>query len=196
MRCPSAFRPHLAAATLAGAMSVASLPATAGEHQMPEEVKQSIGCVVTGTAGVAAAVAAGGENLINIIAGGIVVPQNRAVLYIGLAGVVFASFCAVGQALTPIYLYYTEPPEPAAPTQSVVREPQPAVLRTGTEPAPSCSGAGCAAPRLHAASRSGVLARTADGAGQRINSVPQAWPLAAPPALTTALASTQPLQGR
>lgn len=81
--------------------------------ELPGEVKQSIGCLVTGSIGTVGAVVAGGENLVNIIAGGVVAPQNRAVLYIGIVGVVFASFCAIGQALTPLYLHMVEPASPA-----------------------------------------------------------------------------------
>jgi hypothetical protein len=89
-------------------------PSPQAEPGVPAEVKQSVGCVITGTTATAAAILAGGENLVNIIAGGVVAPQNSAILYIGLVGVVFASFCAIGQALTPLYLYYTEDaaPEP------------------------------------------------------------------------------------
>ncbi|MCC7271990.1 MAG: hypothetical protein IT561_04925 [Alphaproteobacteria bacterium] len=85
---------------------------------MTPEVKQSVGCLISGTVATLAAMGAGGENLVNIIAGGTVAPTNTAVLYIGLVGVVFASFCAIGQAITPLYLYYFDngaaaPPPPA-----------------------------------------------------------------------------------
>jgi hypothetical protein len=142
--------------------------ARAADHHMPDDVKQSIGCVIAGTAGVAGAVAAGGENLINLIAGGLVAPQNRAVLYIGLAGVVFASFCAMGQALTPVYLYYTEPPAPPETTQG---DAQAALRRRTGTVAPACPDAGCAPP-LRAAFRSGVLARSADAAALRVERLP------------------------
>lgn len=106
--------------------------------EMPPEVQQSLGCAITGSAGTAAAVLAGGENLVNIIAGGVVMPQNRAVLYIGLVGVVFASFCAIGQALTPLYLYSVSTPEPgsAEAARQAARAAAPAapparLLRTG-----------------------------------------------------------------
>jgi hypothetical protein len=105
--------------------------------ELPPEVQQSLGCAIAGSAGTAAAVFAGGENLVNIIAGGVVMPQNRAVLYIGLVGVVFASFCAIGQALTPLYLYSVATPEPATPdavrpAARTVRATAPApLLRTG-----------------------------------------------------------------
>ncbi len=71
-----------------------------------DSVKQSMGCLVGGTTGTTLAMLAGGENLVNIIAGGIVPAANPLALSIGVVGVVFASFCAVGQALTPLYLEY------------------------------------------------------------------------------------------
>jgi len=86
---------------------------------MSEDVVQSVSCVVTGTAATAAAIAAGGENLVNVIAGGAVAPANRAILYIGLVGVVFASFCQIGQALTPLLLYLMDPVQPPLHDQPV-----------------------------------------------------------------------------
>lgn len=71
---------------------------------MSEQVQSSYGCFLTGSAGTVAAVSFGAENLVNVVAGGIVAPANPAVLAIGLLGVVFASFCTVGQALTPMAL--------------------------------------------------------------------------------------------
>ena len=78
-----------------------------------DTVKQSMGCLISGSTGTVVALLAGGENLVNIIAGGIVAPANPMVLYVGLVGVVFTSFCAVGQALTPLYLQYFEEPQTA-----------------------------------------------------------------------------------
>ncbi|CAA7617026.1 conserved exported hypothetical protein [Candidatus Terasakiella magnetica] len=89
---------------------VMSEPVATPSGEMSETVKQSIGCVVGGTVGTAAALSAGAENLVNVIAGGLVTPANPFVLYSSLMGVVFASFCAVGQAVTPLVLYYTDPP--------------------------------------------------------------------------------------
>ncbi|MFL5334137.1 MAG: hypothetical protein ACJ8H8_13365, partial [Geminicoccaceae bacterium] len=37
------------------------------------------------------------------------------VVALGVFGVVFTSFCAIGQALTPLYLHYIPEPSPAAP---------------------------------------------------------------------------------
>lgn len=186
MRVTLMLKPCLIAASVA----IATLPAPASarmapvsshapEHAMPEEVKQSIGCLLTGTVGVIGAAAAGGENLINIIAGGVVVPQNRAVLYIGLAGVVFASFCAVGQALTPVWLYYTEPAPDAA------QPPMPAnalVHATAAQPV--------ALPSV--ASRHGILARTAETASVRFErATPASAPIPTAPSLFARHATPQ-----
>jgi hypothetical protein len=73
-----------------------------------DSFKQSMGCLVGGATATAISLMAGGRNVMNVIAGGGLVPANPAVLYIGLVGVVFASFCAIGQALTPLYLHYVE----------------------------------------------------------------------------------------
>jgi hypothetical protein len=81
-------------------------------NSMSLGVKQAIACLGVGTAATAGAIAVGAENLTNLIAGGLVTAANPAVLYLGLTGIVFASFCAIGSALTPIYLYYTLPTSP------------------------------------------------------------------------------------
>jgi len=65
----------------------------------------SMGCLAGGVLGTAGALYIGGENIINLIAGGLVVPTSPAALYASLFGVVFASFCAVGQAMTPAVVY-------------------------------------------------------------------------------------------
>ncbi|WP_431857533.1 hypothetical protein [Azospirillum sp.] len=75
----------------------------------PKEVVAAWGCVLFGSAGTAGAVAANSENLINVLAGGVVAPANPAILYIGLAGVVFTTFCTLGMQLTPLYLHYYQP---------------------------------------------------------------------------------------
>lgn len=79
----------------------------------PKEVVTAWGCVIFGAAGTAGAVAANSENLINVLAGGVVAPANPAILYIGLAGVVFTTFCTLGMQLTPLYLHYFQD-EPAS----------------------------------------------------------------------------------
>jgi hypothetical protein len=109
-----------------GASLAAAMPAVANDSQTAQlspppaasaptpsltvedslSLDESIGCLVGGLAGTGAALLAGGQNLVNVVAGGLVAPANPLVLYTGLVGVVFASFCAVGQALTPLYVYY------------------------------------------------------------------------------------------
>lgn len=86
---------------------------------------QSVGCLVAGTAGMAIAVMTDGVNLINVVAGGLVQPVSQTVLYTSLFGVVFGSFCLIGQALTPtaLLLYDRYFPQPA---------PEPAPLRAGS----------------------------------------------------------------
>lgn len=64
----------------------------------------SYGCLIAGTIGTSMAVAAGSQNVVNVVAGGLVVPASEAALTVAVIAVVFGSFCAVGQALTPIYL--------------------------------------------------------------------------------------------
>ena len=75
----------------------------------PKEVMEAWGCVLFGAAGTAGAVAANPENLINVLAGGVVPTANPSILYIGLAGVVFTTFCTLGMQLTPLYLHYVHP---------------------------------------------------------------------------------------
>lgn len=89
------------------------IPPKPSSQPMPDEVTAAWGCVAMGSAGTAAAMASSSENLLNVVAGGVVSPANPAVLYLGLAGVVFTSFCTLGQQLTPLYLYYfREAPAP------------------------------------------------------------------------------------
>jgi hypothetical protein len=87
----------------------ASVPASG----LSDVVKGAIGCVMGGTAGTALAFAAGSQNTVNIVAGGLVPSVNRAALYVGLVGVVFGSFCAIGQSLTPIFTNEPAAPRPA-----------------------------------------------------------------------------------
>ena len=78
------------------------------------ELQKSFGCLASGTAGTIAAIGFGPENLVNLVSGGIVTPANSAVLAIGVVGVVFASFCSVGESLTPSVLYMADHAAPAA----------------------------------------------------------------------------------
>lgn len=80
----------------------------------------SLGCLVGGTVGMAGALAIGAANIGNLIAGGLVPAASPAALYASLVGVVFATFCAVGQAMTPLAIYgykrFNEPAEEPGPT--------------------------------------------------------------------------------
>lgn len=105
-----------------------STPMIPVRPEASEDVKKAWGCVIGGTVGTGVTLAAGAENLINVIAGGLVAPASPAVLAIGLAGVVFATFCTLGQQFTPMYVYYFDAPEkdptpaPAKETAQMDRE--------------------------------------------------------------------------
>jgi hypothetical protein len=124
----------LATAAVTEAAAVTAIPVTSDDNaMMPKPLMahprlsdaemQSVGCLVTGLAGTGVAMAAGGVDVINLIAGGLVPVSSNLALGTALVGVVFASFCAVGQALTPaalmIYNQYVVPeadPDLAATT--------------------------------------------------------------------------------
>lgn len=95
----------LSAALLLPALPTHAQPAPAADPEPSMEVMKSFGCLATGTTGTLAAIGFGPENLVNLVSGGIVTPANSAVLAIGVVGVVFASFCTVGESLTPSVLY-------------------------------------------------------------------------------------------
>ena len=64
-----------------------------------------------------AALGFGWQNVTNLISGGVVPAAGPGAVALGLFGVVFTSFCAIGQALTPLYLDIVNggfPPQPAA----------------------------------------------------------------------------------
>jgi hypothetical protein len=115
------------------------LPSSGPAHEptdaeMAFQTAQSVACVVTGGVATAAALGLGWQNVTNLISGGGAVPAaGPGVVALGLFGVVFTSFCAIGQALTPLYLDFMAPLEPA-----------PAV----PPPAPGVSCKGCAVPRM------------------------------------------------
>ena len=89
----------------------------------------SVGCVVAGTVGTTIAGLGGGLNTVNLIGGGIVSAINPVTFYVSLMGVVFVSFCQLGQALAPLYVYMTTPTPPAEPAigvpQFLPQPPQP-----------------------------------------------------------------------
>lgn len=81
--------------------------AVAADNDDPA-VAQAIGCLIAGGIGTSVAVAAGSENVVNIVAGGLVTPANSVALYTAVVGVIFGTFCAVGQAVTPLYVHLTK----------------------------------------------------------------------------------------
>lgn len=91
------------------------VPPKRAAQDMPDNVRGAWACLAGGSVATAAAMAAGSENLINVVAGGAVAPQNRAVLAMGLAGVVFSTFCTLGQQLLPLYQYYVLGDSPYVP---------------------------------------------------------------------------------
>jgi hypothetical protein len=105
---------------------------------------ESIACLVTGGTATAAALTFGWQNVTNLISGGIVPAAGPGAVALGLFGVVFTSFCAIGQALTPLYVELvhdvTPPPLPSPPGDRP-REPaagqtsSPFVIRAAVDPA-------------------------------------------------------------
>jgi len=164
--------PAVASATLANAGPAGDPGAIAPAVGMDNPVRTAIGCTVAGTVATAAAFAAGGENTLNLVAGGLVPSVNRGALYVGLVGVVFGSFCAIGASLTPIVVHALAAPQDAPPAAPI--------------PARH-AGADGAIPQ-HVAVRSGVLGDALAGAVRRIGAsaianVPPAVARDAPPVL-------------
>mgnify|MGYP006277858723 CR=1 FL=1 len=75
---------------------------------LPESVSNGLGCLFFGSTATAITAYVGSENIVNLIAGGIVPVTSSVALSIGVIGVVFSSFCTIGQALTPLVLYSAE----------------------------------------------------------------------------------------
>lgn len=86
------------------------------------EYDLSLGCILGGTTGTALSIGAGGMNVVNLIAGGLVPATSPVAMWVALGGVVFASFCSVGQALTPAamatYGYFVPAAAPASTSGS------------------------------------------------------------------------------
>lgn len=108
----------LAAGPLAAQETASPMVPPKAPLHTPDDVRQAWACVAGGSAGTAAAVAAGAENLVNVVAGGVVAPNNRAVMIVGLAGVVFTTFCTLGQQLLPLVDYYAPWGATTPPTAS------------------------------------------------------------------------------
>ncbi|MEQ8396468.1 hypothetical protein [Thalassobaculum sp.] len=103
-----------------------------GAEYAVTEYDLSLGCIVGGVTGTGLSISAGGLNVINLIAGGLVQAASPAAAYLALGGVVFASFCAVGQAVTPAaiatYQYFIPPLRTALPSQTDARYCQASAL--------------------------------------------------------------------
>lgn len=92
---------------------------------MSDGEKQGFGCLISGTASLAATAAANPSELIMVIAGGTLSPTTPVGMGVAIIGTVFASVCAVGAIATPAvlrtweYLTWAEPaPAPAANGES------------------------------------------------------------------------------
>jgi len=156
------------AATRANADVQAQADAAASEY------RAALACITSGTVATSVALAVGGENLLHLIAGGLVPAHNPVALYLALVGVVFGAYCSIGQSLVPIYVHYAEPP-PAVPVRHA---PDARDRPAAAQPAPSRSPAG----------QAGVLGGVATRAAQRID----AGPFAIRPAPDTILVAQQP----
>lgn len=152
-------RRNLALAAAFGAWAVMASPAAAQEtaspmappkapREIPDDVRSAWACVAGGSAGTAAALAAGAENLINVVAGGVVAPSNRSVMVLGLAGVVFTTFCTLGQQLLPLVDYYAPWGPAAGPTASETAraetsaKPPPAPMTSSFQSVSDSAGSG------------------------------------------------------
>lgn len=140
-----------------GAWAVVASPAAAQEtaspmappkapREIPDDVRSAWACVAGGSAGTAAALAAGAENLINVVAGGVVAPSNRSVMVLGLAGVVFTTFCTLGQQLLPLVDHYAPWGPAAGPADSETAraetpaKPQPAPMTSSFQSVSDSAG--------------------------------------------------------
>ncbi len=101
-------------------------PAVQPDGQPALVTVQSVGCLVVGGLATSLTMLAGAENLVNVVGGGLVRAANPQVLALGVMGVTFGTFCAVGSALTPLYLHLRRQPAeeaPAAPPSPYMATP-------------------------------------------------------------------------
>jgi hypothetical protein len=114
------------------------LPASADDEPAWDDwtsfrTAQSVACLATGGVATVAALGFGWQNVTNLISGGVVPAAGPGAVALGLFGVVFASFCAIGQALTPLYLdivHDVQLPPTLPPTGVVPSAPEAAGPRT------------------------------------------------------------------
>jgi len=79
------------------------LAAPAPDNDMSSVLGGALGCAVAGV----------------LVAGGLVPLVNRAMLYVGLVGVVLGSFCAIARSLTPIVTQHASPPRRLPPASDM-----------------------------------------------------------------------------
>ena len=87
-------------------------PAREPNGDMSVITKLSVACLTAGGIATAAALAFSADNTLNIIAGGIVPAAHPILLTLGIGGVVFATYCSIGHAVTPLVLHQFGNPEP------------------------------------------------------------------------------------
>ena len=81
-------------------------PATAGKlPPMTNAEEQAFGCLGIGGAAMALSGMAGYDELILVFAGGAVSPTTTVGHAVAVAGMIFASFCAVGALATPAFVW-------------------------------------------------------------------------------------------
>ena len=116
---PTKAAPRVAAtaAIVPVAMHLPSSPYSpvANIAEKPYHTAESMGCLITGSAATLAALGLGWENVTNLTSGGVVAGAGPGAAALGLFGVVFLSFCTIGQALTPVYMDLLGSGAPALP---------------------------------------------------------------------------------
>ncbi|MBF0392169.1 MAG: hypothetical protein HQL38_05765 [Alphaproteobacteria bacterium] len=83
---------------------MAARPASAevGAAPMTVEERQSAACLAVGGSGTLASLYFGNVEIVNLIAGGSLIPASTGVIAVTLVGVVFLSYCEIGMALNPL----------------------------------------------------------------------------------------------
>lgn len=97
----------LAAALISGgAHAAGNVPSVPHDFVLTDEQAQSIGCIVMGSAGAATAAILGPVEMVAVIGGGpLFFPSSPLVAATAVGALVFASFCSVGQAVTPAVVF-------------------------------------------------------------------------------------------
>lgn len=93
---------YLLSILLALALVDAAAAQTAVPLPLTVEERESVACLTVGTIGTSAAAYFGNVEIVNIIAGGTLLPTNAGIIAITLIGVVFLSYCEIGVALNPL----------------------------------------------------------------------------------------------